>query len=159
MVLIFSMLDKKYRRIKNIMGKYYYRPKCYTPIGKIREFKLNKLFGKKTKPLEVFVGVNPLSTEHKERMEVFNYFYKLGKDDDYISTQWWKTQSERRGRGSEYNKEPKRERKDNLNPNTNTVNWGSGGDGSWYSRIRVPSKKRKNKMKNFKKMFPNYKIK
>ena len=153
------MSDKKYRYIKSIMRNYRYQPRLNAPISKLREFKLNKLFGKKAKPLEVFMGVSPTSIEHKERLEVFNYFYKQGLDDDQISTRWYNIHNEKYKFGREYKKSPKRERKDNLNPNTNTVNWGSGGDGSWYSRIRVPSKKRKNKMKNFKKMFPNYKIK
>lgn len=139
------------------MRKYYYRPKVNTHIGVIREFKLNKLFGKKVKPLEVFMGVNPKSREHKERMLVFHYFQKQKLSEDEISNRWYNTHSEKYKFGREYKKRPKRERKDNLNPNTNTVNYGSGGGG--YSSIRVPSKKRKNKMKNFKKMFPNYKIK
>lgn len=151
------MSNKKYRYIKSIMRNYRYRPRLNAPISKLREFKLNKLFGKKAKPLEVFMGVSPLSKEHKERMKVFHYFYKQNLDDDAIATRWYNIHNEKYKFGREYKKSPKRERKDNLNPNTNTFNFGSGGGG--YSSIRVPSKKRKNKMKNFKKMFPNYKIK
>jgi hypothetical protein len=150
-------MSDKYRHIKSIMRKYRHQPRLNAPISLLREFKLNKLFGKKTKPLEVFRGISPKSLEHNERMKVFHYFYKQKLNDEDIFNRWYATHNEKYSFGREYKKRPKRERKDNLNPNTNTVNFGSGGGG--YSSIRVPSKKRKNRMKNFKKMFPNFKIK
>lgn len=54
-----------------------------------------------------------------------------------------------------YDMKPIRERKDNQNPSTNTLNYGSGYNGYYNSSIRVPSKKHKNKYKNFLKLFPN----
>lgn len=53
-----------------------------------------------------------------------------------------------------YNVMPK-ERKDNQNIVTGGINY-SKHNGSNINRIRVPSKKRKNKFKNFLKLFPNY---
>lgn len=56
-----------------------------------------------------------------------------------------------------YNKKPIRERKDNLNPLTETRNYGNGY--SFKGKLRVPSKKHKNRYKNFLKLFPNFKSK
>jgi hypothetical protein len=84
------------------MSNYFYHPRKYTSVSESREIKLNDLLGvkvRKKKKVPDFIGVSPNSQENKERMFVFNYFYKL----------------------------------------------------------RVPSKKRKNKMKNFKKLFNNEK--
>jgi hypothetical protein len=148
------------RRIKHIMGKYYFKSKFKAPIHIIRNKRLCILLGiKDNTVIETFGGCSPNSEEHKERMEVFQYFYKLGKDDNYVESQWMLAQSERRKQGSPYKKKPKRERKDNQNPVTNTINYGSGGSGSWSSRIRVPSKKHKNRWKNFIKLFPSFKDK
>lgn len=137
------------------MGKYYFIPKSTAPIHILRDFKLNKLLGIKNKePLETFAGVSPESEEYKERMEVFQYFYSLGKGDKDVELEWFHIQWERRKQGAEYSKKPKRQRKDNQNPQTETINYGGGGGG--WSSIRVPSKKHKNRFKNFKKLFPEY---
>jgi len=149
-------MDKKYSRIKHIMGKYYYKGKYEMPISESREYKINQLLGiKNKKTYESFNGVSSTSLEHRERMEVFNYFYKEGRDDSYIQSEWFRTQLERKSQGSDYNKKPIRERKDNQNPLTNTINYGSGDGG--HSAIRVPSKKHKNRWKNFLKLFPKFK--
>lgn len=148
------------KRIKHIMGKYYFKPKFKAPIHLLRNKKLNILLGiKDNTAIETFAGCNINSDEHKERMEVFQYFYSLDKDDNFIESQWLLTQLERRKQGEPYKKTPKRERKDNQNPVTNTINYGSGGSGDWFSRIRVPSKKHKNRWKNFIKLFPSFKNK
>jgi hypothetical protein len=52
----------------------------------------------------------------------------------------WLSLRRTRTRDIDYNTMPKLERKDNLNPVTNTFNYGSSGN---ISSIRVPSKKRK----------------
>lgn len=148
-------MDKKLALIKRIIGKYYYKPKYKTPTPQLREYKLNKLLGKKVKELEVFLGVNPKSREHKERLEVFNFFYKQGKTDEEICEEWLKVHQEKRVRKANYNSMPKQERKDNQNPGTNTVNYGSGGGNRGW--LRVPSKKHKNRFKNFLKLFPHLK--
>jgi hypothetical protein len=150
-------MDKKYRRVLGIMSNYFYHPRKYTSVSESREIKLNDLLGvkvRKKKKIPDFMGVSPNSQENKERMFVFNYFYKLNKDDNFIMNEWL---SLRRARTKDidYNTMPKLERKDNLNPVTNTFNYGSSGGN--ISSIRVPSKKRKNKMKNFKKLFNNEK--
>lgn len=46
-------------------------------------------------------------------------------------------------------------RVDNMNPVTNGINY-SASRGSSYPKERVPSKKHKNRYKNFLKMFPDY---
>jgi hypothetical protein len=146
-------MNKKYILVKRIMRKYYYKPKYSAPVSKLREYKLNKLLGKKAKEPETFSGVNPKSTEHKERLFVYNYFHKQGKNDEEIQNEWFKTRQENISRGVNYNLMPKQERKDNQNPVTNTRNYGGGGG---RNSIRVPSKKHKNRFKNFKKLFPEY---
>ena len=148
------MKDKKLSRVKAIMNKYDYRPKRIVPKDIIREYNINKLLGLKAKEYELFYGVNPKSLEHRERLEVFRYFNKLGMSDDYIRQQWLDITNEKYKRRSWLKEKPLIERRDNLNPKTNTVNRGSGGGG--YSSIRVPSKKHKNRYKNFLKLFPNY---
>lgn len=148
--------DKKWPRIKHIMGKYYYRPKAQHPKSIKREYLIKKILGQKVKELEVFFGLSPKSEESRERVEVFNFFKKYKLDENDIESIWRKVKEERwRQRPNDLNKKPLVERKDNLNPKTNGLNYGSGGGG--YSSIRVPSKKRRNKYKNFLKRFPNYK--
>jgi hypothetical protein len=49
---------------------------------------------------------------------------------------------------------PKKPRKDNGHPELDGINFNGGGGNR--NTIRVPSKKRKNKWKNFKKLFPEY---
>ena len=111
--------DKKWARVKHIMGKYYYRPKFELPVSIKREQQVNKLLGYRVKQYEVFAGIGLNSVEHKERMEVFNYFYSLGKTDDEIRIEWEKVQRERRKDWKPWGSDkPKRERKDNQNPTT-----------------------------------------
>lgn len=55
----------------------------------------------------------------------------------------------------DYSIMPKRERKDNQNPRTNTLNYG-GSEHINRNSIRIPSKKHKNRYKNFKRLFPNH---
>ncbi len=143
----------KESKIKHIMSQYHYRSKKPIRVSELREYNLNKLLGKKTKELEVFYDVNPDSKEHAERMLVYSYYYKLGKNDDEIRDIWLQTQSEKRLRQKGRDTMPK-EGRDNQNPVTNTINY-SGGGGN-RNTIRVPSKKHKNRFKNFKKLFPEY---
>lgn len=140
-------------KIKHIMSQYHYRAKKPIRVSELREYNLNKLLGKKTKELEVFYDVNPNSKEHTERMLVYSYYHKLGKTDDEIRDIWLQTQSEKRERQKGRDAMPK-EGKDNLNPTTSTRNYGGGGGNR--NTIRVPSKKHKNRFKNFKKLFPEY---
>jgi hypothetical protein len=149
-------MDKKLALVKRIMGKYYYKPKYDTPVSKLREYKLNKLLGKKAKEPETFLGVNPKSEEHKERLFVYSYFYKQGKSDDDVCAEWLKVQQEKRWVRANYNIMPK-EGRDNQNPVTNTRNYNGGGGNR--NSIRVPSKKHKNRFKNFLKLFPHLKEK
>jgi hypothetical protein len=76
-------MDKQYRRVLSIISKYFYRPKKYASVSETREVKLNCLLGVKVRKKKStdFMGVSPNSQENKERMFVFNYFYKLNKDD------------------------------------------------------------------------------
>jgi hypothetical protein len=148
-------MDKKLALVKRIICKYYYRPKYLAPVSQLREYKINKLLGKKAKEPETFLGVDPKSTEHRERLFVYNYFYKQGKNEEEISNEWFRIQRENRSRRDNYNLMPKQERRDNQNPVTHTRNYGSGGgNGGW---LRVPSRKHKNRFKNFLKLFPHFK--
>lgn len=145
-------MKKKERRIKHLMTKLQFRPKCALPTAELREAKLNILLRNKSIELEQFLGVNTKSQEHKERKEVFDYHYSKGLNDEEIMSIWISTYwTRKRSFSATENTMPKPERKDNQNPVTNTINWGSGG--SHGSRIRVPSKKHKNRYKNFLKLF------
>lgn len=137
------------------MTKLQFRPKCKLPVAELREAKLQILLKNKKIELESFLGVSPKSKEHEERKEVFDYHYSNGLNDEEIMNVWISTWFRtRRSYFRQDDSMPKPERKDNQNPVTNTINWGSGGGHG--SRIRVPSKKHKNRYKNFLKLFPNF---
>ncbi len=70
----------------------------------------------------------------------FNWVY------DWKIEEWVKRQ--------DYSKNYTLNRRDNMNPRTEGVNFGSGCSGSW---MRIPSKKHKNRYKNFLKLFPKMK--
>lgn len=143
----------KESKIIHLMCQYFYRPKSIISKHQLREYNLNALLGKKVKKLEVFVGVDPNSQEHKDRMMVYDFYYKMGKNDTEIRDIWNKVQSEKRQRQSGRDS-MHREGRDNQNPVTNTINYNGGGGNR--NTIRVPSKKHKNRLKNFKKLFPEY---
>lgn len=143
----------KESKIKHIMSQWYFIPKGEMPLSERRERNLNKLLGKKVKEYPTFHGVDPNSQQHRDRMLVFEYYYKLGKTDSEICDIWLATQEEKRLRQKDHDLMPKSGR-DNGNPVTNTRNY-SGGSGGWSS-VRVPSKKHKNRFKNFKKLFKEY---
>jgi len=144
----------KERRIKYLITKLRFSPKCKLPISELREAKLQILLKNKKIELETFLGVSPKSKEHEERKEVFNYYYSKGLNDEEIMNVWTSTYRISYYRNNRNDSMPKPERKDNQNPVTNTINWGSGGGNG--SRIRVPSKKHKNRYKNFLKLFPKF---
>jgi len=139
-------------RIRHIMGKYQYRPKSIIPIDLNRDIKLKKLLGLRYKEYDLYPYCNKV--EKFDRIYVLNYFYKLGYDDIYIEKTWKEVYKERIKNSIIYTKTPIKERKDNQNITTNTRNFGSGGNN--YSNVRVPSKKHKNRWKNFIKLFPIY---
>ncbi len=136
------------------MTKLQFRPKCKLPTIELREAKLQIILKNKTIELEQFLGVSQKSQEHKDRKEVFDYHYSNGLSDEEIMNIWISSYKNNWSRKRFENIMPKPERKDNQNPVTNTINWGSGGGNG--SRIRVPSKKHKNRYKNFLKLFPNF---
>lgn len=144
----------KERRIKYLMTKLQFRPKCKLPISELREAKLQILLKNKKIELESFLGVSPKSKEHEERKEVYDYHYSKGLSDEEIMNLWISSYKNNWSRKRFENTMPKPERKDNQNPATNAINWGSGGGNG--SRIRVPSKKHKNRYKNFLKLFPSF---
>jgi len=146
------------RRIMYLMDKYRFIGKVVYPKNIYREDRLNILLNKKKSKLPIFHGLkNNSSKEVKERLEVFEYLSKYYTYDEIVII-WRNVQDKKIKRQNEYKNPnpPPIERKDNQNPVTNTYNYGSGYGNR--SSIRVPSKKRKNKMKNFKKLFPNYKF-
>lgn len=143
----------KESKIKHLMCQYFYRPKRIISKSELREYNLNILLGKKVKPLEIFIGVNPNSQEHRDIMMIYDFYYKQGKNDNEIRDIWNKVQREKRERQKGRDTMPK-EGKDNQNPVTNTRNYNGGGGNR--NTVRVPSKKHKNRFKNFKKLFPEY---
>ena len=148
-------IKKKERRIKHLMCKHRFYPKSKLPTQELREAKLDILLRNKKIELDVFLGVDPNSQEHKERKEVFDFYYSNGLNDLEIQEIWWKTYKDQFSERTERSYTmPKPERKDNQSPVTNTKNYGSGGGNrSW---LRVPSKKHTNRYKNFLKLFPWY---
>lgn len=97
--------------------------------------------------------------ELKELSMIYSFYEAQGKTDDEIASLWVDTHSEKYNRSQPYKLKPVRERKDNQNPETYGINYGSGSCGSNRNRIRIPSKKHKNRYKNFLKLFPQFKEK
>jgi hypothetical protein len=147
-------MDKKERRIKHLMSKLQFRPKTTLPKQELRDAKLNILLRNKKIELDIFIGINPKSKEHKERKEVFDYYYSKGFDDSQIMDIWLSSYRNNWSTKRFENSMPKAERRDNQNPVTNTRNFGSGGGNRGW--LRVPSKKHINRYKNFLKLFPWY---
>lgn len=125
-------MDKKERRIRYLISKYDFRPRCILPKNDLREAKLNILLKNKKIELDQFLGVSPKSREHAERKEAFDYYRSKGLTDDQICDIWRKAYRERLSRRGDQNSMPKPERKDNQNPATNTINWGSSGSYPWF---------------------------
>ena len=145
---------KKNSRINRLMLKWSYKEITEPPLQLSRELKISEILDLKTKDKwDVFFGCKNNSSEFKERMEVFNWFRSQGKSDDEIKSIWQNFRSKYKY-NSEYKKMPKKQRKDNGHPELDGINYNGGG---WNrNKIRVPSKKRKNKWKRFKKLFPEY---
>jgi hypothetical protein len=144
---------KRYSRIRRLMKKWVYLP-ITEPLAHIdREIKLSKILDQKLKTKwNTFYSCKNDSIEYAERMEVFNWFRKLGKTEEEIRDIWWETRHEKTQ--TNYDKMPPKERKDNGHPELDGINHNGGGSNS--NKIRVPSKKRKNKWKRFRKLFPEY---
>ncbi len=135
-------MDKEYSKIKHIMGKYYYIPRYEMSVQENRDRQLNSILGKKVKPVIKFYStVN--ADEAKERTRVFEYFYALDKNDNFFKSEWERIYQERRKDSSVYALKPVRERRDNQHPENYGINYGSWGSSG--NRIRVPSKKHKNR--------------
>lgn len=144
---------KKNSRINRLMLKWIYKPITSPPVELSRDIKLSEVLDIKNKTKwNTFFNCKDNSKEYKERMEVFNWFRKLGKSDDEIKSIWQNFRDNKPK--SDYNKMPKKPRKDNAHPELEGINFNGGGGN--LNVIRVPSKKRKNKWKNFKKLFPEY---
>jgi hypothetical protein len=143
---------KGYSRIRRLMKKWSYLTITTPPIILDRDMKISKLLNQKSKKWNTFYSCKDDSIEYKERMEVLNWFRGLGKTDDEIRDIWYKTRYEKTD--IDYNKMPPKERKDNGHPELDGINWGGGGDN--HNKIRIPSKRRKNKWKRFRKLFPDY---
>lgn len=128
----------KLKQVNHLMGKYY--PKTFNILEQIKE--VNTYF----------------SQEYEDSLNIYKCFKSLGKTNEEIYNIWWKKYLEHKKRRSLYEKKPIRERRDNQNPETYGRNWGSGPNSNGNT-IRIPSKKHKNRYKNFLKLFPKYKEK
>jgi len=146
------------RKIKSIIRKYPYTPINKPSISQKREMFISDIINTKSKvKFNYFYTCKNNSTEFEERMIVFNYFFRLKKSEEEISNIWDSIRNEKYPLKGEYNNMPKKERKDNAHPDLYGINYGSGCGG--YRSIRVPSRKRLNKWKRFKKLFPDYIVK
>jgi hypothetical protein len=97
--------------------------------------------------------------EFEECLSVYSFYESQGKSIDEIEELWIKTYSERRSKSRQYSLKPIRERKDNQNPETYGINYSGSPSCGNYPKIRIPSKKHKNRYKNFLKLFPQFKEK
>jgi len=129
-------------RIKHLMGNHSYKSRAY----------INILVDSCTK-----AKMTHRLKELKELSMIYSFYDTQGKTDDEIASLWVDTHSEKYNRSQPYKLKPIRERKDNQNPETYGINYGTGG--SSRNRIRIPSKKHKNRYKNFLKLFPQFKEK
>lgn len=127
--------------IKHIMGKYSCKGKSFLLTMVDCHNKARMTYRKK---------------EFLECLAVYSFYEAQGKSVDEIDTLWIKTYSAKQKRSHIYKLKPIRERRDNQNPETYGINYGSSGGGN---KIRVPSKKHKNRYKNFLKLFPQFKEK
>lgn len=93
-------------------------------------------------------------TKYEMAAFVYRHYWSKGMTTKEIYEKWTKIEFNKRAERKDWNKMPKEERKDNQNPSTSTRNYGSGGGNG--GRIRVPSRKHKNRFKNFLKLFPWY---
>ena len=73
------------------MSKLQFGPKSRLPKQDLRDDKLNILLRNKKIELDIFIGINPKSKEHKKRIEVFDFYYSKGLDNDQIQNIWRKT--------------------------------------------------------------------
>jgi hypothetical protein len=143
------------RKIKAIIKKYLYVDINKPNLFQKREISSSHILGLRDKSkFRYFYTCRNNSKEFRERMIVFNYFFKLNKSEKEIRDIWFCIRYEKYPLKGIYSRMPNRERKDNAHPELYGINFGSGGENR--SSIRVPSKKRKNKWKNFKKLFPKY---
>lgn len=132
----------KESKIKHIMGKYSCKGKSILITMSDSHNKARMTYRKK---------------EFEECLSVYSFYESQGKSIDEIQELWFKTYSERRSKSRLYSLKPIRERRDNQNPETYGINYGRGG--SNCNKIRIPSKKHKNRYKNFLKLFPQFKEK
>jgi hypothetical protein len=134
----------KESKIKHIMGKYYW----------ITRFTLNKMIEIHSK-----AKLTHKNMEYKERSMVYAFYDVQGKTDEEIGELWRKTHSEKQDRSQPYKQKPVRERRDNQNPETYGINYSNSPSYGNHPKIRIPSKKHKNRYKNFLKLFPQFKEK
>jgi hypothetical protein len=97
--------------------------------------------------------------EFLECLSVYSFYESQGKSIDEIENLWRKTHSEKWERSQPYKLKPVRERRDNQNPETYGINYSGSPSCGNYPKIRIPSKKHKNRYKNFLKLFPQFKEK
>lgn len=139
-----SEIKMKESRIKHLMGIYSYRSRAYINMALDNFNKANMTYRIK---------------ECKEVLMIYSFYDAQGKTDAEIASLWVDTHYEKYNRSQPYKLKPVRERRDNQNPETYGINYGSNLSYGNYPRIRVPSKKHKNRYKNFLKLFPQFKEK
>jgi len=85
--------------------------------------------------------------ENSEQLEIYIIGEQLSMSEKEIETQWGSI-TERNRSKINYNKMPEGVHRDNKN----AINYSNGN--SNINKVRIPSKKRKNAWKNFRKLFP-----
>ena len=122
------------------------------PADRKRDHLLESLLtGEDPFPYDI-LGFEKGTAKYEMAAFVYRHYWSKGMTTTEIYEKWTKIEFNKRAERKDWNKMPKEERKDNQNPSTNTINYGSGaGNGG---RIRVPSRKHKNRFKNFLKLFP-----
>lgn len=93
----------------------------------------------------------------RDTVFVYRHYMSKGLTVGEVGAKWRKIQRDKQASRKDWEKMPKPERKDNQNPATDGINYGSGGGNG--GRIRIPSRKHKNRFKNFLKLFPHLKDK
>jgi hypothetical protein len=140
---------KSLRTIRSVMLRVTRPTKRKLSVQEKRDERIAILLGETDGMQQRYHLVKNGSDIFREIEWVYAKGKSLGMTDEMVDDMWRHTRSSHRT--GEYEKMPKNERKDNQNPDTYGINFGSGGGNRGW--LRVPSKKRKNKMKNFLKLF------
>lgn len=139
------MSPKKHLRIKMRRMKKLMSQRWYSVVTKQRAHELLEERNQEV-PLE-------FSTTTNIHTEIYSISEELGMNEQETMEMWRQLKSDRFYSQRDYFLRPDKIRKDNKQ----TINRGSGNQGSLMDMVRFPKKSRKTAWKRFYKLFPQFK--